>query len=132
MKLNGTRQPAPTVPRRIDKPWGHELVWAETEHYAGKILHVDAGCQLSLQVHRRKDESIYVMEGEIEVDVVCPETAPTTLRLGPGQAFRVRPGMQHRFRALVASAVLEVSTPELDDVERLEDDYGRAPIADVR
>lgn len=126
--MNPEVGPAPIAgsPRRVDKPWGFELVWAETEHYAGKILHVDAGAQLSLQVHLQKDESIYVLQGEIEVDIEAADGSLQTLRLGPGSSLRVPPNVRHRFRAVVASDVLEVSTPELDDVVRLADDFGRA------
>ena len=114
-------------PRRIDKPWGHELVWALSDRYCGKLLHVNAGEQLSLQFHRVKDETIYVYEGRIELEIGSPgDAAPHSEIVGAGAAFRIEPGVVHRFRALENSVILEVSTPDLDDVVRLEDQYGRA------
>ena len=110
--------------RRVAKPWGNELVFAENERYAGKILHVDAGHSLSLQYHERKDETLYVLTGEVTV-VMEVEGVMTEMRLGPGQAQRIRPGVRHRLRADVACDIVEVSSPELDDVVRLEDAYGR-------
>ena len=110
--------------RTVAKPWGREVIFAETERYAGKVLHLEAGHRLSLQYHRQKDETIFVLEGEVillvEVDGVMQEK---TLR--PGEAFRIRPGVKHRMRAERPCAILEVSSPELDDVVRLEDAYGR-------
>ncbi|HEY2797667.1 MAG TPA: cupin domain-containing protein [Thermoanaerobaculia bacterium] len=111
--------------RTVPKPWGRELIFAENERYAGKILHIEAGHCLSLQYHERKDETIYVLEGEmlltVEVDGVLRE-----LTLRPGDAHRIRPGVRHRMRAEQPCRILEVSSPELDDVVRLEDAYGRA------
>jgi mannose-6-phosphate isomerase-like protein (cupin superfamily) len=111
--------------RRVPKPWGHELVFAETERYAGKILHIDPGHRLSLQYHERKDETLYVLSGEVylsvEVDSVMRE-----LKLQPGESYRIRPGVRHRLRAEVVCELVEVSSPELSDVVRLEDAYGRA------
>lgn len=104
----------------IEKPWGGEVVWALTELYCGKLLFVDAGHSLSLQLHRRKDETIYVQHGRIELTV-----GDTTALIAPGAAFRIRPGVVHRMHALEDAVVLEASTPELDDVVRLEDRYGR-------
>ena len=113
--------------RRIDKPWGYELVWALSDRYCGKLLHVNAGEQLSLQFHRVKDETIYIHEGRIELEIGLPgDAAPHTEVVGVGSAFRIEPGVVHRFRALEDSVILEVSTPDLDDVVRLEDHYGRA------
>ena len=113
--------------RRVDKPWGHELVWALTEDYCGKILFVRAGESLSLQYHRVKDESWFVLEGraELELGEVGSEALSRRV-MKHGDAFRLRPGALHRITALEDTRVLEVSTPELGDVVRLEDRYGRA------
>lgn len=111
--------------RRVPKPWGHELVFAENDRYAGKILHLDAGQSLSLQYHERKDETLYVLEGELRLSVEV-EGVMQEIRLTPGEAFRIRPGVKHRLRADAAVDIVEVSSPELDDVVRLEDAYGRA------
>jgi mannose-6-phosphate isomerase len=113
-------------PRRIDKPWGHELWWAETDAYAGKLLHVDAGQRLSLQFHRLKDETSYVLSGRL---LLVRGASADDLReeeIGPGFSWRVEPGMVHTIEAIEDSVVIEVSTPHLDDVVRLEDRYGRA------
>ena len=112
--------------RRVEKPWGHEVIYALTERYCGKLLFVRKGEQLSLQFHRQKDEVVYVHEGRIELEIGEPGRTPDTEIVGPGQAFRVMPGAVHRWRALEDSLVLEVSSPEIDDVVRLEDRYGRA------
>lgn len=110
--------------RKVEKPWGHELVFAENERYAGKILHLEAGHSLSLQYHERKDETLYVLDGEVvllvEIDGAMKEVA-----LRRGEAFRIRPNVRHRLRAARSCDIVEVSSPELDDVVRLEDAYGR-------
>jgi mannose-6-phosphate isomerase len=111
---------------RIAKPWGDEIIFASTERYLGKVLFIRAGEQLSLQFHRRKDEVIYVQSGQIELEVGEPGRTPDTEVVGSGRAFRFAPGVVHRWRALEDTVVLEVSTPEPDDVVRLEDRYGRA------
>lgn len=111
--------------RRVPKPWGHELIFAENERYAGKILHLEAGHCLSLQYHERKDETLYVLNGEVELAVEVDGTMKE-IRLAAGQAYRIRPRMRHRLRAQAACDLVEVSSPELDDVVRLEDRYGRA------
>jgi mannose-6-phosphate isomerase len=114
-------------PRRVEKPWGWELIWAESETYVGKILFVRAGASLSLQFHREKDESWLVHEGKAELELGEPGAALlNTEVVGAGQAFRFRAGTVHRVRALEDTTILEVSTPQLDDVVRLEDRYGRA------
>ena len=114
-------------PRRVEKPWGWELIWAESEDYVGKLLFVLAGQALSLQFHRQKDESWYVYEGRAELEIGPPGDAiPNSEVVGKGAAFRLRPGTVHRVRALEDTLLLEVSTPFLDDVVRLEDRYGRA------
>ena len=111
---------------RVEKPWGYELVYAATERYVGKVLFIRAGEQLSLQFHRRRDEVIYIHSGRIELEVGEPGRTPDVEVVGAGRAFRFTPGTVHRWRALDDTFVLEVSTPELDDVVRLEDCYGRA------
>ena len=111
--------------RRVSKPWGHELVFAENDRYAGKILHLDAGHCLSLQYHERKDETLYVLSGEVQLEV-GQDGAMKEMRLKAGEAFRIRPGERHRLRTDAGADIVEVSSPELDDVVRLEDRYGRA------
>jgi mannose-6-phosphate isomerase len=113
-------------PQRIEKPWGFELVWAHAEQYVGKILFVRAGQALSLQFHKVKDESWYVQAGRAELEIGAPgDATPSSEVVGPGAAFRLRPGTVHRVRALEDTTILEVSTPHLDDIVRLEDHYGR-------
>ncbi|HSJ95098.1 MAG TPA: cupin domain-containing protein [Gaiellaceae bacterium] len=111
---------------RVEKPWGHEIVFARSETYCGKVIFVRAGEQLSLQFHRVKDETIYVHSGRIELEIGDPGGPLDTEVVGPGRSFRLRPGVVHRWKALEDSVVLEASTPDLDDVVRLEDNYGRA------
>ena len=113
-------------PRRVDKPWGHELIWALTDRYCGKQLFIRAGESLSLQFHREKDETIFVESGRVEFTIgAAGDPVPRREVVGPGAAFHVAPGTVHRMRALEDSLLLEVSTPHLDDVVRLEDSYGR-------
>lgn len=111
--------------RRVPKPWGHELIFAENERYAGKILHLNAGHCLSLQYHERKDETLYVLSGEVHLSVEV-EGEMKEMRLKTGEAYRIEPGVRHRMRAEEPCDLVEVSTPELTDVVRLEDAYGRA------
>jgi mannose-6-phosphate isomerase len=112
--------------KRVDKPWGYELIWALTDAYCGKILFVRAGESLSLQFHREKDESWYVHSGRVELQVgAAGDAVLQTEVLAPGAALRLRPGTVHRLKALEDTSVLEVSTPQLEDVVRLEDSYGR-------
>ena len=114
-------------PRRVEKPWGHELIWAHSEHYVGKVLFVKAGGSLSLQFHNRKDESWYIQDGRAELEMGgAGEAITSTEVVAAGAAFHLPPGTVHRIRALTDTTVLEVSTPELDDIVRLEDVYGRA------
>jgi mannose-6-phosphate isomerase len=110
--------------RIVPKPWGREEIFAENERYAGKLLHLSAGHSLSLQYHERKDETLYVLEGEV-VLLVEEEGGMRERRLQPGEAYRIRPGVKHRMRADRSCVLVEVSSPELDDVVRLEDAYGR-------
>ena len=111
--------------RRVEKPWGHEEIWADCQKYAAKILHIRSGCRLSLQYHQKKEETIRVLAGELILDIgVGPGS--TTQVLSPGDTFHVSPGVVHRFGAGESDVdLIEVSTPELDDVVRLEDDYDR-------
>ena len=112
--------------RRTDKPWGHELLWALSDSYAGKILFVKAGESLSLQFHKQKHESWYVLEGRAELELGSAGQAILNKEIiTAGAAFRYRPGTVHRVKALEDTRILEVSTPHLDDVVRLEDAYGR-------
>jgi len=109
----------------VTKPWGHEEIWAHTDKYVGKILHINPGHRLSEQYHRVKDETIYVLEGVLQLSLDEDDTLVT---LHPGQSFHIYPGRVHRFCASkhgIGVRLLEVSTPELDDVVRLSDDYNR-------
>ena len=110
---------------RVDKPWGYELRWAKTERYVGKIIHVDAGQALSLQYHHVKDETILVWSGRIRFETGRGDTRATR-EMGPGDSVHIAPGTVHRMTALETADIFEVSTPELEDVVRLEDRYGRA------
>ena len=112
--------------RRVDKPWGHELIWALTDGYCGKILHVNAGHSLSLQYHEVKDESWYVQSGRarLELGDVGDESL-IEQEITAGDAFHYAPGTVHRVTAIEDIDILEVSTPHLDDVVRLQDAYGR-------
>jgi mannose-6-phosphate isomerase len=114
------------APRKVEKPWGWELIWAHTEQYVGKVLHVRAGHSLSLQFHREKDESWYVESGRAELELGDAGDAILNREVvTAGACFRYRPGTVHRVTALEDTTILEVSTPHLDDVVRLEDRYGR-------
>ncbi len=112
-------------PRRVEKPWGWELIWAHAEAYVGKLLFVRAGQSLSLQYHEQKDESWLVQEGRAALELGDRGGELTTIEIGPGDAFRYPPGTVHRVTAIEDTLVIEVSTPQLDDVVRLEDRYGR-------
>jgi mannose-6-phosphate isomerase len=116
--------------RRVEKPWGYELIWAESSRYVGKLLHIESSGQLSLQYHRRKDETIHLLSGVLELEVGTADGDRHTLRLQPGQSFHIAPGLRHRMTAIETCDVLEASTPELDDVVRLEDRYGRVGKSD--
>jgi mannose-6-phosphate isomerase len=112
-------------PRKVDKPWGWELVWAESEAYVGKLLFVRAGESLSLQYHEQKDESWLVQQGRAQLELGSVGGELETTEIGPDDAFRFPPGTVHRVTALEDTLVVEVSTQHLDDVVRLEDRYGR-------
>jgi mannose-6-phosphate isomerase len=113
-------------PRRVEKPWGWELIWAVADQYVGKILFVKAGESLSLQFHNEKDESWYVESGRAQLELGdAGQGALNSEVVGEGACFRYRPGTVHRVTALEDTTILEVSTPQLDDVVRLDDKYGR-------
>jgi mannose-6-phosphate isomerase-like protein (cupin superfamily) len=116
------------LPKRVDKPWGFEVWWAWTERYVGKLLHVRRGESLSLQYHEVKDETIYLHAGRLllEVRPFAQDGPLERIEMSPGQAFHITPGTVHRMTGLEDCDILEVSTPELHDVVRLEDRYGRA------
>ncbi len=111
--------------RRVPKPWGHELIWALTDRYCGKILVIETGRRLSLQRHAVKDESILVVAGRLRLHLENDAGEVVVEELGPGDHRRVMTGRIHRYEAIERCELMEVSTPELDDVERLEDDFGR-------
>jgi len=112
--------------RRVEKPWGHELIWAHAEQYVGKVLFVKAGESLSLQFHNEKDESWYVQSGRAQLELGdAGQSILNSEVVGEGACFRYRPGTVHRVTALEDTTILEVSTPHLDDVVRLDDRYGR-------
>jgi len=110
--------------KRVDKPWGYELRFILTDRYAGKLLFIKAGAQLSLQYHNVKDEAILVHDGQLEL-VLGHGADHRVEKLGPGESWHITPGTVHRFRAVTDCNLFEVSTPELDDLVRLEDDFGR-------
>lgn len=114
--------PLPERPKIVDKPWGREIWYAHTDRYAGKVLEVTGGHLLSLQKHRVKHETLYLLSGRIRLTLDSD-----VLEWLPGTLVSIPPGTVHRMEALEDSVLLEVSTPELDDVVRLEDRYGRAP-----
>jgi len=109
---------------RVDKPWGYELHWAKTDRYVGKIIHVNAGHALSLQYHTVKDEAILVWSGRIRLETGRGDDR-VAREMGPGESVHIAPGTVHRMTALETADLFEVSTPQLDDVVRLEDRYGR-------
>ena len=112
-------------PRRVEKPWGWELVWAETDAYVGKLLFVRAGESLSLQYHQAKEESWLVQEGRASLELGDVGGGLESVEIGPGDTFHLAPGTVHRVAAIEDTLVVEVSTPHLDDVVRVEDRYGR-------
>jgi mannose-6-phosphate isomerase-like protein (cupin superfamily) len=116
------------IPRRVDKPWGYEIWWARTDRYVGKILHVRKGESLSLQYHNVKEETIRIQSGRLLMETRAADSQAelTRLEMGPGDVMHITPRTVHRMTGLEDTDVLEVSTPELDDVVRLEDRYGRA------
>lgn len=114
------------APRRVEKPWGYELIWAHTDAYVGKILHVNAGQQLSVQYHKQKDETVHLLSGELIYWVKLPGSADMQdMRLKKGESFRIAAGTVHSIQAVTDCDILEASTNHLDDVVRLRDKYGR-------
>ena len=113
------------VPYRVDKPWGYELVWARTDKYVGKILHVKAGHVLSLQYHNRKDETMHVLSGELILRTPPGDTL-VARPFRAGESVHIPPTLIHQIEAVVDTDVLEASSPELDDLVRLQDRYGRS------
>jgi len=112
--------------KTVNKPWGYELIFAVTDHYVGKVLHINKGEALSLQYHNKKDETIHIRSGKIKFYTAKnPESPLKEQILEPGQSFHITPKLIHRMVALEDTDILEVSTPELEDVVRLEDRYGR-------
>jgi mannose-6-phosphate isomerase len=117
------------IPKKVEKPWGWELWWARTDRYVGKVLHVNKGHSLSLQYHNVKDETIMLQSGRLFFETRAAADPQGTLNgreMRPGDIFHIKPGTVHRMSALEDCDIVEVSTPELDDVVRLEDRYGRA------
>ena len=111
--------------RRVEKPWGHELIWALTDRYCGKSIVIETGRRLSLQYHEAKDESLFVVSGRLRLHLENADGEMTTREMGPGEAAHVKVGRRHRFEAIERVELIEVSTPELSDVVRIEDDFGR-------
>lgn len=111
--------------RTVQKPWGHETIWAHSDRYVGKILHIKAGEALSVQYHERKDETVYLLAGELIYRVALEGEELRDVRLKQGESFRIVPHTIHQMEAVTDCDVLEASTPELDDVVRLTDRYGR-------
>ena len=110
--------------KHVPKPWGHETIWAHTDRYVGKILHIKAGHALSVQYHERKDETVHLLSGRL-VYWVQQDGEMRDMQLQAGESFRITPGTIHYMEAVTDVDVLEASTPELDDVVRLKDRYGR-------
>jgi len=111
--------------KRVPKPWGYELIWGHTERYVGKVLHVNKGESLSRQYHEMKDETLYVIAGRVLLELQRGDEADS-ITLEVGQAFHITPRTIHRIEALEDTDIVEVSTPEIHDVVRLDDRYGRA------
>jgi mannose-6-phosphate isomerase len=117
--------PAAAIPRRVPKPWGEELIWALTDRYCGKVITIETGRRLSLQYHERKDEAIFVTSGRLRLLLENDRGEDEIRELGPGEGAHVPVGRRHRYEAIERVELVEVSSPELDDVVRIEDDFGR-------
>ena len=124
-ELTPGTEAGPFQPVRVDKPWGHELIWAHTDRYVGKVLHVKEGHMLSLQYHEEKDETLHLLSGRMKFLVGTDPDALEEEVVDEGWSYRLTPGTIHRMEAVTDVDILEASTPELDDVVRLEDRYGR-------
>jgi len=114
------------LPRKTEKPWGYELLFAHTSKYAGKVIFVKKGHRLSLQYHEKKDETLYIYEGKALLDIEGSDGRMVSKVVQPGECIVVPSFTKHRLKAIEDTTFLEASTPELDDVVRVEDDYGRA------
>jgi quercetin dioxygenase-like cupin family protein len=117
--------PAAELPRRVDKPWGHEIIWAHTGSYVGKLIVIETGKRLSFQYHDVKDEWIHVLEGRLLLTLEDDGGVVVDKELGAGEGAWVPTGRRHRYTAIERATLIEVSTPELNDVVRLSDDFGR-------
>ena len=113
-------------PRRIEKPWGYELIWAQTDEYVAKVVHVRAGEALSLQFHEEKDETLFLLRGQVTLEIGPGVNSLQRVPIREGDAFRIRPGVLHRVVAETEVEILEASTPEMDDIIRVRDRYGRS------
>lgn len=118
--IEKTTKSGPCKVKVVDKPWGSEYIYAHTDQYVGKILNIKGGHQLSYQYHNNKEETIYIISGVVEV-----VTEGETHELHTGASFHIKPGFKHRFRAIYDSVISEVSTPFLEDIVRIQDDYDR-------
>ncbi|MEA2675094.1 MAG: mannose-6-phosphate isomerase [Chloroflexota bacterium] len=117
--------PADSLPRRVEKPWGHEIIWAHAAQYVGKLIVIETGRRLSFQYHEAKDEWIYVLSGRLLLTLENDAGVVEDSELGPGEGAHVAVLRKHRYTAIETCTLIEVSTPELDDVVRLSDDFGR-------
>jgi mannose-6-phosphate isomerase len=120
----GARMSGRAAIKHVPKPWGHETIWAHTDSYVGKILHITAGEALSVQYHNVKDETVYLLSGQL-IYRIWENDQPRDVQLKIGEAFRITPGTIHQMEAVTDCDILEVSTPHLDDVVRIKDRYGR-------
>lgn len=111
--------------KRVEKPWGYEILWAKTKDYVGKVLFVKKGESLSLQYHRVKEETLFIETGNCTIETGKDEKSLEPMHFGPGSVFHITPGRLHRIIAVTDCRIFEVSTPQLDDVVRLQDRYGR-------
>ena len=123
-KTGGAPRSGRVAVQVVDKPWGYERIWAHSERYVGKVLHINAGEELSLQYHNAKDETVHLLSGELVYRVKLGEKLEDQ-KLKMGESFRITPGTIHQMYAVTDCDVLEVSTPEIDDVVRISDRYGR-------